>query len=116
MSIWEQKEQTYNHNEDIRINRLLSKKTMSAKIILFDDNKALQNLGTYFYSNVDNDFIDTVKSMDCPYQIEKYFTQCKALKGIKEIPRYPIPTNINVVIDMRDKIDVDRAIEMMNNK
>lgn len=84
---------------------------MTAKIILFDDNEALLNLGTYFYKNVNDTFVNEVKSLDCPYKIIDY---CNGFKGVKQLDKQPIP-NYDIEIDFRGKIDVNMAIEMMNN-
>ena len=86
--------------------------SMNAKIILFDDNEALLNLGTYFYKNVDNAFVKKIESLDCPYEIIDY---CKSHKGIKELEKQPIP-KYDIEIDFRNKIDINMAIEIMNNR
>jgi len=104
----EQVEDSYRHEAD----KIMYKKKMTAKIILFDDNKALLNMGTFFFKNVDDAFIKEVKKLDCPYQILDY---CRSYKSIKELDKQPTP-KYDVEIDFRDKIDIDKAIEMMHNR
>jgi len=85
---------------------------MIAKIILFDDNEALLNLGTFFFKNVNDTFIKEVKSLDCPYAIIDY---CNNFKNIKKLDKQPIP-KYDIEIDFRSKIDIDMAIKMCNLK
>ena len=89
--------------------------SMNAKIILFDDNEALLNLGTYFYKNVDNAFVKKIESLDCPYEIINYCNDCKKTKGVVELEKQPIP-KYDIEIDFRNKIDINMAIEIMNNR
>jgi len=91
---------------------------MLVKLILFDDVEEwgyLKDFGTHYCDNVDDEFVKTVKEMSCPHDIADYLDLC--CKGNKLTPLTGADESaVDVVIDMRDKIDIDKAIQKLQKR
>jgi len=88
---------------------------MIVKIIIFDDVEKwghLKDFGTTYLAGVDDDFIRTVKKMSCPFDIADYL-DCSRDANKLTVLTSADKSEVDVVIDMRDKIDIDKAIQKM---
>jgi len=80
---------------------------MLVKIIVFDDVEEwgiyMKDFATLYFTNADDEFVRTVQEMTCPFDIANYVDTHKIATQLTSAD------DVDIVLDMRDKIDIEKA-------